>query len=110
MNIQKMMQQAQAMQTKIAEAQEKANDIEVEGEAGAGLVKVTVTGGGEAKKLNIKPEAIDEDDLEGSLEMLEDLIIAAFNNAKKKAEEEVQAKMSEATSGLGLPPGMKMPF
>ena len=110
MNIQKMMQQAQAMQKKIADAQEEANNIEVTGESGAGMVSVTITAGGEAKKINIKPEVIDEDDTQGSLEMLEDLIIAAFNNAKKKAESEVESKMSEATSGLGLPPGMKMPF
>ncbi|MBK67975.1 MAG: YbaB/EbfC family nucleoid-associated protein [Rickettsiales bacterium] len=102
MNIAKMMQQAKQMQAKMEEMQAKMMDVEVNGEAGAGLVKATVTGKGEVKSLKISPEAVSEDDLE----MLEDLVIAAINDAKKKADDTVQEETKRMMEEMGLPAGM----
>ena len=80
--------------------------MEVTGSSGGGMVQVTLNGKGEARKLKIDPALVTPDDAE----VLEDLILAAFNDAKGKVEKEMQEKMSEMTGGLALPPGMKLPF
>ena len=105
-NIGNMMKQAQQLQKKMSEAQEKLNSIEVEGVSGGGLVKVISTAKGEIKKINIDSSIIKPDEKE----IVEDLIVAALNVAKSKAEEKSQEEMKKLTGGLGLPPGMKMPF
>ncbi len=105
-NLGNLMKQAQQMQAKMADMQAKLGDIEVEGAAGGGMVKVTVTGKGEARRIKIDPSLVVPDDVE----MLEDLIIAAFNDARTKADSMSQAEMSKLTAGLPLPPGMKLPF
>jgi nucleoid-associated protein EbfC len=106
MNLQKMMKQAQEMQTKFARMQEELGHQEMEGQAGGGMVKATVSGKGELRKLTIDPKIVDPEDVE----MLEDLVIAAFNDAKGKMDEHANAEMQKMTSGMGLPPGMKLPF
>jgi DNA-binding YbaB/EbfC family protein len=104
MNIQQMMKQAQAMQKKIAEIQEKAGQTEVEGSAGGGLVRFVMNGKGEAKSLKIDAKVVDPSDIE----TLEDMVIAAYNDAKRKSDENMQNEMSAITGGL--PPGFKLPF
>lgn len=106
MNIQQMMKQAQQMQKKMTEMQEKLAKTEYEGTSGGGMIKVTISGKGELKKLKIDPSLIDPEDPE----VLEDLIVAGFNNAKKEADEASESAMSGMMGGLGLPPGFKMPF
>jgi hypothetical protein len=101
-----MMKQAQEMQNKIAAMQAKLEEEESEGSSGGGMVLVTVSGKGLAKKLAIDKSLINPDDKE----MLEDLVIAAFNDAKNKMDARVGEQMTQMTSGLGLPPGMKLPF
>ena len=105
-NLGNLMKQAQQMQAKMADMQAKLGELEVEGAAGGGMVKVTVTGKGEARRIKIDPSLIVPDDAE----MLEDLIVAAFNDARTKSEAMSQAEMSKLTAGLPLPPGMKLPF
>ena len=105
-NLSGLMKQAQQMQAKMADMQAKLGELEVEGAAGGGMVKVTVTGKGEARRLKIDPSLVVPDDVE----MLEDLIVAAFNDARAKSEAMSQAEMSKLTAGLPLPPGMKLPF
>jgi len=105
-NLGAMMKQAQEMQGKIAEMQERMADTEVEGAAGAGLVSVVLTGKGEMKRLQIDPSLIDPNEAG----MLEDLIVAAHNDAKSKAEARMAEEMQALTGGLGLPPGFKLPF
>lgn len=106
MNLQKMMKQAQEMQSKLGAMQAKLEESESDGSAGGGAVQLTING----KKV-LKKIAIDESLLAPSeKEVLEDLIIAAFNDASNKADQKAQAEMSAMTSGLGLPPGMKLPF
>jgi len=102
MNIAKMMQQAKEMQAKMEELQARLGDLEINGEAGAGLVKVTITGKGDMKNIKVSPEAIDMDDME----MMEDLIVAAFNDAKARADRTVQEKTQEMMAEMGLPAGM----
>jgi hypothetical protein len=99
------MKQAQAMQANMQKAQAEIATIEVIGESGGGMVKITMTGKHEVKRVQIEPSVIGED-----REMLEDLIAAATNDAVHKVEARVQEKMSSLTSGLQLPPGMKLPF
>lgn len=106
MNIQQMMKQAQAMQKKMAEAQEKLADAEFEGKSGGDMLKIVISGKGDVKSVKIDPSLIDPEDPE----MLEDLIVAAFNNAKKAADEESSGAMNDMMGGLKLPPGFKMPF
>ena len=106
MNIQKMMQQAKEMQTKMAEMQEKLGDIEVEGSSGAGMVKVTMTCKGEVRSLNIDPSVITPDDKE----VMEDLIKAALNDAKAKADHTMAEETQKMMGDLGLPAGMQLPF
>src|ERR1700739_1174708 len=104
-NINNLMKQAQAMQANMQKAQAEIATIEVIGEAGGGMVKVTMTGKHEVKRVQIEPAVISED-----RDMLEDLIAAAANDAVHKVEARVQEKMASLTAGLQLPPGMKLPF
>ncbi len=105
-NIAQMMKQAQEMQSKMAEMQESLKAMEVQGSAGGGMVTVTLTGKGNMVALKIDPALVDPSDVE----VLEDLIVAATNDAKTKAEAKVQEKMQELTGGLQLPAGMQLPF
>lgn len=102
----KLMKQAQEMQTKMAEAQERLDDITVTGEAGAGMVVATATAKGTLTGLTIDPSLFNPDDKE----VVEDLILAAIKDAQAKAGEASQAEMGKLTEGLPLPPGMKFPF
>ena len=104
-NINNLMKQAQAMQANMAKAQAEIANIEVTGESGGGMVKVTMSGKHEVKRVQIEPSVVGED-----REMLEDLIAAATNDAVHKVEARVQEKMSSVTAGMQLPPGMKLPF
>jgi len=101
-----MMKKAQAMQAKLAEAQDDLSRLEVEGQSGGGMVKIVVTGKGEMKSIALDPSLL----VPGDKEMLEDLILAAFTDAKGKADRAASEKMQELTAGLPLPPGMKLPF
>ena len=103
-NIGKMLKQAQAMQTKMAELQESLGTLEIEGTAGGGLVRVTLTGKGEMRRLSIDPALVKDDEVE----VLEDLIVAAFNDGKARVEQLVQERMAEVTGGLKLPPGLDL--
>jgi nucleoid-associated protein EbfC len=100
-----LMKQAQVMQENMKKLQEQLAVMEVEGQAGSGLVKVTITGRYTARRVTIDPKVLAEDK-----DMLEDLIVTAFNDAAKKVDETTQQKMATATAGLPLPPGMKLPF
>jgi nucleoid-associated protein EbfC len=104
-NFNNLMKQAQAMQANMQKAQEEIATIEVVGEAGGGMVKVTMTGRHEVKRVQIEAAMMAED-----REMLEDLIAAAVNDASHKVEARVQEKMASVTAGLQLPPGVKLPF
>ena len=105
-NIGNMMKQAQQLQQKMADAQEKLSSIEVEGVSGGGVVKVTATAKGEIKRINLDESLLKPEDKE----MTEDLIVAAVNDAKQKGEATTQEEMKSVTGGLPLPPGMKLPF
>ena len=105
-NIGQMMKQAQQMQARMAELQAQLETVELTGASGGGMVQVTLNGKGEMKKLKIDKSLIDPN--EG--EVLEDLVLAAFNDAKGRVEAHVQAEMAKLTGGLQLPPGMKLPF
>ncbi len=100
-----LMKQAQQMQENLKKAQEQLADIEVEGQSGAGLVKVTINCRNEVKRIAIDPSLVGDDK-----DMLEDLVVAAMNDALRRAEQTSQEKMASVTSGLPLPPGFKMPF
>jgi len=100
-----LMQQAQKMQEEVQKAQEELASLEVTGEAGGGLVRLTMTGKHEVRKINIDDALIGED-----REMLEDVLAAAFNDALRKVEKTVAEKYSGMTAGLGLPGGLKLPF
>ncbi|MDH4093458.1 MAG: YbaB/EbfC family nucleoid-associated protein [Gammaproteobacteria bacterium] len=104
-NIGQLMKQAQMMQENMRRVQEQLGSIEVEGQAGAGAVKVVMTCKHEVRRVTIDASLSAED-----REMLEDLMTAAFNDAARKVEATVSEKMSGMTAGLGLPPGFKMPF
>lgn len=101
-----LMKQAQAMQQKMAEAQEKLDAQEVTGEAGAGLVKVTLTAKGDLRGVTIDPSLLDPEEVE----IVEDLMVAAHADARRKAETLQQDILKDAAGGMELPPGMKMPF
>ncbi len=101
-----IMKKAQAMQAKLQEAQEELGRVDVYGASGGGMVNVTMTAKGDLKSVNIDPSLLTPSDKE----MVEDLIIAAFADAKAKAERAAAEKMQELTAGLPLPPGMKPPF
>ena len=104
-NFGNMMKQAEALQRNMQKAQEEIAQMEVVGESGGGMVKVTMTGKHEVKRVQIEPTVIGDD-----REMLEDLIAAAINDAVRRVETESQQRMSSLMSGLRLPPGFKMPF
>ncbi|HHZ08813.1 MAG TPA: YbaB/EbfC family nucleoid-associated protein [Rhizobiales bacterium] len=101
-----LMGKAKEMQAKFQAMQEEIATMEATGQAGGGMVKVTITGKFEMKKLDIDPSLFKEDDVE----ILEDLIVAAHNDAKSKVEQAMQEKTRELTAGLPIPPGMKLPF
>ena len=101
-----MMKKAEELQRNMQAMQDELGNMTVEGPSGGGLVTVTLTGKGAMKGLKIDPSLFKEDDVE----VLEDLIVTAHNEAKAKAEQMMQQKMAEATAGLPLPPGMKLPF
>ncbi|MDR5891797.1 MULTISPECIES: YbaB/EbfC family nucleoid-associated protein [Halomonas] len=100
-----IMKQAQEMQEKMQRVQEEIARAEVQGEAGAGMVKVTMNGRHDVSKVDIDPSVMEEDK-----ELLEDLLAAAVNDAVRKVEANSKARMEEVTSGMNLPPGFKMPF
>ena len=100
-----LMKQAQQMQERMQKIQEEVAKLEVTGESGAGLVKVTVNGAHNCRRIEIDPSLMEDDK-----EMLEDLVAAAFNDAVRRAEELQKEKMASATSVMQLPPGFKMPF
>jgi len=100
-----LMKQAQAMQDNMKKMQDQLATIEVEGQAGAGMVKVIMTCKNDVKRVTIDPSLLGEDK-----DMLEDLVAAAFNDAVRKAEAKSNEKMSGMTAGLPLPPGFKLPF
>jgi DNA-binding YbaB/EbfC family protein len=100
-----LMKQAQQMQANMQRAQEELANIEVEGEAGGGLVKVVMNGRHDVRRVNIDDSLFGDDK-----DMLEDLLAAAVNDAVRKVEAANQEKMSTITGGLNLPPGMKLPF
>ena len=100
-----LMKQAQAMQDNMKRAQDEIALLEVEGQSGAGLVKVTMTGKHEVKRIAIDPSLLADDK-----DMLEDLLAAAFNDGLRRAEELSAEKMGKLTAGMPLPPGMKFPF
>ena len=100
-----LMKQAQAMQDNLKKAQEELAHIEVEGQSGAGLVKVVMTCKHDVKCITIDPSLLADDK-----DMLEDLVAAAFNDGVRRAEEVSQEKMGKLTAGMPMPPGMKFPF
>ena len=100
-----LMKQAQQMQANMQKMQEEVANMEVEGQAGGGLVKVTMTG-----RHDVKRVSIDDSVLQDDKDMLEDLIAAAVNDAVRQVEKVSQEKMSSLTAGFNLPPGMKLPF
>ena len=106
MKLGQMMKQAQQVQAKMAEMQESLSDVEVSGGSGGGLVSVTLNGKGEMRAIKIDSSLASPDDIE----MLEDLVVAAFNDAKAKVEAHVQEEMAKVTGGLNLPAGMNLPF
>ncbi len=105
-NLGQMMKQAQQMQAKMAELQAELAQTEVKGASGGGMIEVTMNGKGEMRGIKIDPALVDPKDVE----VLEDLIVAAANDAKAKAEAEVAERMREVTGGIELPAGMKLPF
>ena len=105
-NLGNLMKQAQQMQARMQEMQQKLAEIEVEGGAGGGMVKVTVTGKGDLKRLKIDPSLVDPKEVE----VLEDLVVAAVNDARSKADAISVEEMQKLTGGLNLPAGMKLPF
>ena len=100
-----LMKQAQQMQEKMQKMQEEIAQLEVTGESGAGLVKITINGAHNCRRIDIDPSLMEDDK-----EMLEDLIAAAFNDAVRRAEELQKEKMASVTAGMPLPTGMKFPF
>ncbi|MDH5191406.1 MAG: YbaB/EbfC family nucleoid-associated protein [Gammaproteobacteria bacterium] len=100
-----LMKQAQEMQANMEKAQQELANLEVQGESGAGMVKVTMNGRHDVRRVEIDPSLMEEDK-----EMLEDLMAAAVNDAVRKVETMTKDKMSAFTSGMNLPPGVKLPF
>ncbi len=105
-NLGSMMKQAQEMQTRMQEMQAEMEKLEVQGTSGGGLVNVTITGKGELRRLSVDPSLVDPNDKE----VMEDLIVAAVNDAKAKADERMRDETQKLMGGLQLPPGMKLPF
>jgi hypothetical protein len=105
-NIGQMMQKVQEMQSRMAEMQQKLADMDIAGASGGGMVAATLNGKGELRALKIDPSLVDP----AEKEMLEDLIVAAVNDAKAKVDAAIQAETAKLTGGLPLPPGFKLPF
>ena len=104
-NLGNLMKQAQAMQEKMAEMQARLAELEVEGQAGAGMVRAVVNGKGEVKRIRIEPSVVDPQDVG----MLEDLVVAACNDARAKADAMSAEETQKLMGGLGLPPGLGLP-
>jgi hypothetical protein len=104
-NIGQLMKQAQMMQENVRRMQDQLATIEVEGHSGSGMVKVVMTCKHQVKRVSIDPSLVGDD-----REMLEDLLVAAFNDAAQRAEATIAEKMGSVTAGMGLPPGLKLPF
>ena len=104
-NMGNMMKQAQLMQERLKKAQDEIAKMEVVGESGAGMVKITVTGNHEVRRVSIDDSLFTDDK-----DILEDLLAAAFNDAQRRIEEQSKEKLSAVTGGMQLPPGMKLPF
>ncbi len=105
-NLGNMLKEAQKLQSRMAEMQAKLDTIEVAGAAGGGMVTVTLNGKGEMRAIKIDPSLVEP----AEIEILEDLVVAAFNDAKAKVEAHVQDEMSKLTGGMNLPAGLKLPF
>src|ERR1700676_4812540 len=105
-NLGNLMKQAQQMQTKMAEMQAELEAVEMTGMAGGGMVQLTLNGKGDLKKLKLDKAAVDP----AEIEVLEDLIVAAFNDARTKVNAHAEAEMQKLTGGLHLPGGLKLPF
>jgi len=105
-NLGQMMKQIQGMQSQMQEMQAALERMEMTGQAGGGMVNVTLNGKGEMRRVKIDPKLLDP----AEVEVLEDLILAAAKDAKAKVDEHVASEMSKLTGGLPLPPGMKLPF
>ena len=105
-NISQIMKQAKVMQEKMAEMQKKIEETEIEGSSGGGAVKIVMNGKHEVKNLFIDPSIINSDEKE----VLEDLIIAALNDVNKKIAENTNDQLGSISGGMGLPPGLKLPF
>jgi nucleoid-associated protein EbfC len=105
-NIGQMMKQAQQMQERMAELQARLDQMEVSGQAGGGLVQATLTGKGELRRIKIDPSLATP----GEVAVLEDLVVAAVSDARRRVDQMVSEEMSKLTGGLKLPPGMKLPF
>jgi hypothetical protein len=105
-NIGQMMKQAQQMQAKMAELQAQLESHEITGQSGGGMVSATMNGKGQVRRIKIDPKLVDPSDVG----MLEDLVVAALNDAKTKLEAHLQSEMAKLTGGLQLPPGFKLPF
>ena len=104
-NMGNMMKQAQLMQERLQKAQDEIAKMEVVGQSGAGMVKITVTGNHEVRRVSIDDSLFTDDK-----DILEDLLAAAFNDAQRRIEEQSKEKLSAVTGGMQLPPGMKLPF
>jgi len=105
-NLGAMMKQAQEMQTRMQEMQAELENLEVEGSSGGGMVTVVATGKGELRRLTIDQSLVDPEDKE----VMEDLIVAAVNDAKNRADQRMREETEKLMGGLQLPPGMKLPF
>jgi DNA-binding YbaB/EbfC family protein len=103
-DLMKMMKQAQELQSRMQKVQEELTALEIEGQAGAGAVRVTLNGKGEMRALRIDPNLMKP----GEAEIVEDLVLAAFQDAKAKVEAQMQEKMQDIAGGLPLPPGLKL--
>ena len=103
-NLGQMLKKAGELQAKMADIQEQMAAVEITGTSGGGMVRVTLSGRGEARKVAIDPALADD------TEVMEDLIVAAFNDAKTKVEALMAEKMGEITGGMPLPPGLRLPF
>jgi DNA-binding YbaB/EbfC family protein len=104
-NMGNMMKQAQLMQERLQKAQDEIAKMEVTGESGAGMVKITITGNHEVRRVEIDDSIFGDDK-----EICEDLLAAAYNDAHRRIEEQSKEKLSAVTGGMQLPPGMKLPF
>ena len=105
-NLSSMLKEAQKLQQRMTEMQQRLEGIEVGGAAGGGMVSVTLNGKGQMRKIKIDPSLL----VPGEVELLEDLVVAATNDAKAKLESQMQDEMGKLTGGLPLPPGFKLPF